>query len=299
MDSGIPPEVQPILRLRAEIAAVLRTSAQLRNHNFPFTTLDDYNAHRRSRTQRPQARDRRVAQSLVADLHLAMEELLRAVECMPSRSVERYGTSIDVSRRHIDAHSLPPLGDDVTDWMDDTLHPIKTIAEDLWQPIDPVRSNPVETRWMIRRDLPEVAEIDAFSSSQPWDEETFRRVLRLRYQIGLVASVQDQIVASLSICCHRGHRCMLRFGMHPDFRGDLAAIALLNCERRELAPERQTRIIMDVRESDRYLCELLQTRHFRSHILRGAFGEEDGVRFTQSLLPPAQLIVDHAEQFVA
>ena len=46
---------------------------------------------------------------------------------------------------------------------------------------------PVHIRWMIRRDMPEVLQIEQESFEFPWTEEDFLRCLRQRNCIGMVA----------------------------------------------------------------------------------------------------------------
>ena len=45
----------------------------------------------------------------------------------------------------------------------------------------------VHIRWMIRRDMPEVLQIERTSFEYPWSEEDFIRCLRQRNCIGMVA----------------------------------------------------------------------------------------------------------------
>jgi len=44
----------------------------------------------------------------------------------------------------------------------------------------------VHIRWMIRRDMPEVLDIESGSFEFPWSEEDFIRCLRQRNCIGMV-----------------------------------------------------------------------------------------------------------------
>ena len=47
----------------------------------------------------------------------------------------------------------------------------------------------VHIRWMIRRDMPGVLEIEKLSFEYPWTEEDFIRCLRRRNCIGMVVMV--------------------------------------------------------------------------------------------------------------
>ena len=50
----------------------------------------------------------------------------------------------------------------------------------------------VHIRWMIRRDMPEVLDIENQAFEFPWTEEDFIRCLRQRNCIGMVAEL-DQV----------------------------------------------------------------------------------------------------------
>lgn len=52
----------------------------------------------------------------------------------------------------------------------------------------------VGIRWMIRRDMPEVLQIEHASFVAPWEEEDFLRALRKRTCIGEIAEHKDKIV---------------------------------------------------------------------------------------------------------
>lgn len=51
----------------------------------------------------------------------------------------------------------------------------------------------VDIRWMIRRDMPRVLEIEHESYGTPWQEEDFLKCLRQRNCIGMVAENGDHI----------------------------------------------------------------------------------------------------------
>lgn len=52
----------------------------------------------------------------------------------------------------------------------------------------------VQIRWMIRRDMPEVIDIEQGAFQFPWTEEDFLNSLKQRNCIGMVAEVRDRIV---------------------------------------------------------------------------------------------------------
>ena len=61
----------------------------------------------------------------------------------------------------------------------------------------------VHIRWMIRRDMPEVLDIESRSFDGPWSEEDFMRSLRQRNCIGMVAEHDDCIVGFMIYELHK------------------------------------------------------------------------------------------------
>ena len=55
----------------------------------------------------------------------------------------------------------------------------------------------VHIRWMIRRDMPEVLDIERDSFEFPWSEEDFMRCLRQRNCIGMVAERGDRVIVEM------------------------------------------------------------------------------------------------------
>lgn len=80
---------------------------------------------------------------------------------------------------------------------------------------------PVDIRWMIRRDMPEVMAIERATFPQPWTDDDFTERLRQRSIIGMVAisTTYDESVLGFMVydlCKHRIE--LLNFAVHPDFR---------------------------------------------------------------------------------
>ena len=55
-------------------------------------------------------------------------------------------------------------------------------------------TKPVHIRWMIRRDMPEVLEIEQECFEFPWSEDDFVTCLRQRNCIGMVAERGDRVI---------------------------------------------------------------------------------------------------------
>lgn len=77
---------------------------------------------------------------------------------------------------------------------------------------------PVQLRWLIRRDLSDIVQIDAASYGEPWDEERFLVALRKRNCIGYVAESAGVIVGYMIYDLHKDHLRVLRFAVDQDQR---------------------------------------------------------------------------------
>ena len=76
----------------------------------------------------------------------------------------------------------------------------------------------VHIRWMIRRDVPEVLDIENRSFEFPWVEEDLIRCLRQRNCIGMVAEHAERVVGFMIYNLHKSRLEVLNFAIHPDFR---------------------------------------------------------------------------------
>lgn len=111
----------------------------------------------------------------------------------------------------------------------------------------------LQIRWSIRRDMPEILDIERRSfGSYAWDEETFAHVFRQRNCIGMVAEDldRDRIVGFMVYEFHRKNLNVLNFAVHPEERrrgvGSAMAYKLVT----KLSPQRRTHITLAVRDSN-------------------------------------------------
>jgi ribosomal-protein-alanine N-acetyltransferase len=116
--------------------------------------------------------------------------------------------------------------------------------------LDGDRDLKVHIRWMIRRDMPEILQIEQQSFEFPWSEEDFVRCLRQRNCIGMVAECEEQIVGFMIYELHKTRLHILNFAVHNAFRrhgvGRQMAAKLIS----KLSHQRRTRILLEVRETN-------------------------------------------------
>lgn len=108
----------------------------------------------------------------------------------------------------------------------------------------------VHIRWMIRRDMPEVLEIEGASFEFPWSEEDFIRCLRQRNCIGMVAEHNDRVVGFMIYELHKNQLHILNFAVRPELRrqgiGSQMAQKLVG----KLSHQRRNKIMLEVRETN-------------------------------------------------
>lgn len=112
------------------------------------------------------------------------------------------------------------------------------------------RAVKVHIRWMIRRDMPEVLEIEKDSFEFPWTEEDFIRCVRQRNCIGMVAEFKEEIVGYMVYELHKSRVHLLSFATHPDFRYRSVGRQLVDKLKSKLRDGGRCRITLEVRETN-------------------------------------------------
>ena len=108
----------------------------------------------------------------------------------------------------------------------------------------------VHIRWMIRRDMPEVLQIESSSFEYPWSEDDFIRCLRQRNCIGMVAERGDQVVGFMIYELHKNQLHVLNFSVHPEMRRTGVATQMIHKLIGKLSHQRRNRILLEVRETN-------------------------------------------------
>lgn len=108
----------------------------------------------------------------------------------------------------------------------------------------------VHIRWMIRRDMPEVLEVEAQSFEFPWLEEDFIRCLRQRNCIGMVAEHDDRVVGFMIYELHKTRIHVLNFAVADDYHRRGVGSQMVAKLIAKLSPQRRNRIVLEVRETN-------------------------------------------------
>ena len=108
----------------------------------------------------------------------------------------------------------------------------------------------VHIRWMIRRDMPEVLDIESQSFEFPWLDEDFIRCLRQRNCIGMVAEHEDRVVGFMIYELHKTRIHVLNFAVSPDYRRRGVGCQMVAKLNAKLSSQRRSRIALEVRETN-------------------------------------------------
>ena len=106
----------------------------------------------------------------------------------------------------------------------------------------------VHIRWMIRRDMEEVLEIEQRSFEFPWPEDEFIRVLRERNCIGMVAdaSGSDRILGFLIYELHKTRLHILNFAVADTHRRQGIGRQMIRKLADKLHVQRRKQLLMEV-----------------------------------------------------
>jgi ribosomal-protein-alanine N-acetyltransferase len=132
----------------------------------------------------------------------------------------------------------------------------------------------IYVRWMIRRDLTSVLEIESSCFEFPWSEDEFIRCLRQRNCIGMVAEDDGRVVGFMIYELHRTRLHVLNFAVHPDARRRGIGRAMIQKLTTKLSADRRTRITLEVRETNLDAQKFFRSMSFRAIALLRDFYED-------------------------
>ncbi len=108
----------------------------------------------------------------------------------------------------------------------------------------------VQIRWMIRRDMAEVLEIERQSFEFAWTEEDFLCCLRQRNCIGMVAEHQERIVGFMIYELLKSQLHVLNFAVAPWVQRQGVGSQMTDKLVSKLAQQRRDEIRLEVREGN-------------------------------------------------
>jgi ribosomal-protein-alanine N-acetyltransferase len=132
----------------------------------------------------------------------------------------------------------------------------------------------VHIRWMIRRDMAEVLDIERTSFEFPWFEEDFVRCLRQRNCIGMVAEYGERVVGFMIYELHKSRLHILNFAVAAEFRRRGVGRQMIEKLVGKLSSQRRTRITLEVRETNLAAQLFFKSANFRAVTVLRAYYED-------------------------
>lgn len=108
----------------------------------------------------------------------------------------------------------------------------------------------VHVRWLIRRDMPEVLEIEAASFEFPWSHDDFIHCLQQRNCIGMIAELDGEVVGYIIYEMGKSDYHLLNVAVRPDVRRRGVGNQLVEKIMSKLRPSQRTEITLEVRETN-------------------------------------------------
>ena len=134
----------------------------------------------------------------------------------------------------------------------------------------------VQIRWLIRRDMPEVLQIENASFEFAWTEEDFLTCLRQRNCIGMVAEHNHQIVGFMVYELHKSKLRILNFAVAPSMRRQGVGRQMVQRLIDKLSQQRRKEIVLDVRETNLAAQLFFKGQAFRAvGVLKGHYDDTD------------------------
>lgn len=115
-------------------------------------------------------------------------------------------------------------------------------------------TSPFHVRWMIRKDIQQVLEIEQLCFSDPWSEEEFIHCLRQRNCIGMVLDEpygSGEMIAGFMVYeLNKSNIEITDFAVIPSRQRNGAGTALLDKLVSKLSKDRRSKLVLKIRESN-------------------------------------------------
>lgn len=134
----------------------------------------------------------------------------------------------------------------------------------------------LQIRWIIRRDMQEVLEIERHSHEHPWGEDEFRIRLRQRNCVGMAAEHNQRITGFMIYLLERKYIHLLNFAVHPAYYRQGVGSALVQRLIEKLVYQLRGEIIVDVPESNLRAQLFLKSQGFWATDIIQGFCEDTG-----------------------
>jgi [ribosomal protein S18]-alanine N-acetyltransferase len=132
----------------------------------------------------------------------------------------------------------------------------------------------VHIRWMIRRDMGEVLQIERESFEFPWVDEDFIRCLRQRNCIGMVAEHEGRVAGFMIYELHKTRIHVLNFAVDEAYQRRGVGSQMVAKLIAKLSSQRRSRIVLEVRETNLSAQLFFRENGFRAvSVLHGYYAD--------------------------
>lgn len=134
----------------------------------------------------------------------------------------------------------------------------------------------VSIRWMIRRDLERVLEIEKLNFEYPWNEQDFLESLRTKNKIGMVATYNDEVVGFMMYELCKTRIQILNIAVMPRYKGKSVGIQMIDKLKSKLSNFKRTKLRLDIRESNLDAQLFFKALGFKAiNVLKSYYEETD------------------------
>ena len=131
-----------------------------------------------------------------------------------------------------------------------------------------------KTRWLIRRDMPEVLEIERACFEYVWTEENFIYHSRQRNCIGMLAEHNHEILGFMIYELHKMKLRIINFAVAPSEQRQGIGNQMIRRLVEKLSQQRRKEIVLEVRESNLSAQMFFKERGFRAvRVLRNHYDD--------------------------
>lgn len=155
----------------------------------------------------------------------------------------------------------------------------------------------VHIRWMIRKDVPTILQMEQQSYPDPWEEATLLRHLRRIKVICLVAERGEDVIGYAIYGLSKKRLHLLRFAVASQARRKSVGALMMKKLQTKLDPEHRSHLTITLRETNLGGLLFLRRLGFRATgITRSYYAdtEEDAIflEFQQEVLPATALLAE-------
>ena len=140
--------------------------------------------------------------------------------------------------------------------------------------MDSHNEDKIEVRWMVRKDLPEVIDIERKCFEYPWTEDNFIQTLRQRNCLGMTAEYQNRIVGFMVYSVPKNRIHLLNLAVAPEYQRKGFARQMAAALIKKLITQGRSKIITEIRETNLPALLCFKNLGFRATVILKNYYEE-------------------------